>query len=277
MELVTGFAGTAHIDPVDTAHVHAASFGPGAYLLDTQNKLAAELETANKLVIDKGDLMIQGHHFTVIEPEDVALQSGVSGQKRNALVCAKYNKDANTGVETGSWVVKYGDSTTGTPTDPTVTTGDILDGGALVHEEPVYRIEYDGITPSYPILLLDEFTNNASFRDSISPVIVKCEPFTNNVPGTSTFECFAIPAFRMCFIRAHIDGAKGAHGSGTSWTVGTISDDEYKPKNNYDLYGSASNNAVISVFVWSDGQFVVKNQGLTSEGTSFSFSGFWSY
>lgn len=169
MELVTGFAGTAHIDPVDTAHVHAASFGPGAYLLDTQNKLAAELETANKLVIDKGDLMIQGHHFTVIEPEDVALQSGVSGQKRNALVCAKYNKDANTGVETGSWVVKYGDSTTGTPTDPTVTTGDILDGGALVHEEPVYRIEYDGITPSDPILLLDEFTNNASFRTSIDP------------------------------------------------------------------------------------------------------------
>lgn len=170
MELVTGFAGTAHIDPVDTAHVHAASFGPGAYLLDTQNKMAAELETANKLVIDKGDLMIQGHHFTVIEPEDVALQSGVSGQKRNALVCAKYNKDANTGVETGSWVVKYGDSTTGTPTDPTVTTGDILDGGALVHEEPVYRIEYDGITPSDPILLLDEFTNNAAFRDSIYQV-----------------------------------------------------------------------------------------------------------
>ena len=187
MELVTGFAGTAHIDPVDTAHVHAASFGPGAYLLDTQNKLAAELETANKLVIDKGDLMIQGHHFTVIEPEDVALQSGVSGQKRNALVCAKYNKDANTGVETGSWVVKYGDSTTGTPTDPTVTTGDILDGGALVHEEPVYRIEYDGITPSDPILLLDEFTNNASFRDSIS-LMPKCyigSKVFSNVTGTS--------------------------------------------------------------------------------------------
>lgn len=187
MELVTGFAGTAHIDPVDTAHVHAASFGPGAYLLDTQNKLAAELETANKLVIDKGDLMIQGHHFTVIEPEDVALQSGVSGQKRNALVCAKYNKDANTGVETGSWVVKYGDSTTGTPTDPTVTTGDILDGGALVHEEPVYRIEYDGITPSDPILLLDEFTNNAAFRDSIYQELPLDAFSTPNIRGNSRY------------------------------------------------------------------------------------------
>ena len=172
MELVTGFAGTAHIDPIDAAHLNAAGFGPDAYLLDTQNKLEASLETANKLVVDTGDLMIQGHHFTVIEPENIALQSGVSGQKRNALVCARYNKVEGTGVESASWIVKYGTATTGTPADPTVTSGDILDGNASVHEEPIFRIEYDGITPGDPILLVPEFQPASKFRDSISPIEV---------------------------------------------------------------------------------------------------------
>ena len=39
MELVTGFAGQAHVDPIDMAHVNAVAFGHDAYLLDTQNKL----------------------------------------------------------------------------------------------------------------------------------------------------------------------------------------------------------------------------------------------
>ena len=168
MELVTGFAGQAHVDPIDMAHVNAVAFGHDAYLLDTQNKLEPTLETANKLVVDTGDLMIQGHHFTVVQPEEIALQSGVSGQKRNALVCARYEKAEGTGVESASWIVKYGTATTGTPADPSVTTGNILDGVDSVHDEPIFRIEYDGITPGDPILLVPEFQSNAKFRDSIS-------------------------------------------------------------------------------------------------------------
>lgn len=167
MELVTGFAGQAHVDPIDMAHVNAVAFGHDAYLLDTQNKLKPTLETANKLVVDTGDLMIQGHHFTVVQSEKIALQSGISGQKRNALVCARYDKASGTGIETASWVVKYGTATTGTPTDPDVTTGNILDGVDSVHEEPIFRIEYDGITPGDPILLVPEFQSNAKFRTSI--------------------------------------------------------------------------------------------------------------
>ena len=170
MELVTGFAGQAHVDPIDMAHVNAVAFGHDAYLLDTQNKLEPTLETANKLVVDTGDLMIQGHHFTVVQSEEIALQSGVSGQKRNALVCARYEKAEGTGIESASWIVKYGEATTGTPADPEVTTGNILDGIDSVHEEPIYRIEYDGITPGNPILLVPEFQSNASFRTSIDPI-----------------------------------------------------------------------------------------------------------
>lgn len=180
MELVTGFAGQAHVDPIDMAHVNAAGFGHDAYLLDTQNKLEPTLETANKLVVDTGDLMIQGHHFTVVQSEEIALQSGISGQKRNALVCARYDKASGTGIETASWVVKYGTATTGTPADPSVTTGNILDGVDSVHEEPIFRIEYDGITPGDPILLVPEFQSAADYRDSISPSKATITELGNN-------------------------------------------------------------------------------------------------
>ena len=204
MELVTGFAGTAHIDPIDAAHLNVAGFGPDAYLLDTQNKLEASLETANKLVVGTGDLMIQGHHFTVIEPENIALQSGVSGQKRNALVCARYNKVEGTGVESASWIVKYGTATTGTPADPTVTSGDILDGNASVHEEPIFRIEYDGITPGDPILLVPEFQPASKFRDSISQ-FYQTEKQTVLINGTSnnlfSFDLDIPAGYMACALR----------------------------------------------------------------------------
>jgi hypothetical protein len=186
MELVTGFAGQAHVDPIDMAHVNAVAFGHDAYLLDTQNKLEPTLETANKLVVDTGDLMIQGHHFTVVQSEEIALQSGVSGQKRNALVCARYEKAEGTGVESASWIVKYGTATTGTPADPSVITGNILDGVDSVHDEPIFRIEYDGITPGDPILLVPEFQSNAKFRDSISQSEELDIPLSNVSAGSYT-------------------------------------------------------------------------------------------
>ena len=204
MELVTGFAGQAHVDPIDMAHVNAVAFGHDAYLLDTQNKLEPTLETANKLVVDTGDLMIQGHHFTVVQSEEIALQSGISGQKRNALVCARYEKAEGTGVESASWIVKYGTATTGTPADPSVTTGNILDGVDSVHDEPIFRIEYDGITPGDPILLVPEFQSNAKFRDSISQ-FYQTEKQTVLINGTSnnlfTFDLDIPAGYMACALQ----------------------------------------------------------------------------
>lgn len=234
MELVTGFAGQAHVDPIDMAHVNAVAFGHDAYLLDTQNKLEPTLETANKLVVDTGDLMIQGHHFTVVQSEEIALQSGVSGQKRNALVCARYEKAEGTGIESASWIVKYGEATTGTPADPEVTTGNILDGINSVHEEPIYRIEYDGITPGNPILLVPEFQSNASFRTSIdqrSKVFTGSKSF-GPISGTSVL-LFSAAEFEETFGRTYNnskdfvgvmngDGASSnCHVDGAQWSSGT--------------------------------------------------------
>lgn len=277
MELVTGFAGQAHVDPIDMAHVNAVAFGHDAYLLDTQNKLEPTLETANKLVVDTGDLMIQGHHFTVVQSEEIALQSGVSGQKRNALVCARYEKAEGTGVESASWIVKYGTATTGTPADPSVITGNILDGVDSVHDEPIFRIEYDGITPGDPILLVPEFQSNAKFRDSISQVSVTVTPYLSNVPNTSVFDCVAYPALRLCHLEATIPSRGKAYGQGTRFTMANV-DENYLPQRNVDLNCSCDGNIIPACGLWADGQIVfTAKTGTTSATASVTISGTWRY
>ena len=277
MELVTGFAGQAHVDPIDMAHLNAVAFGHDAYLLDTQNKLEPTLETANKLVVDTGDLMIQGHHFTVVQSEEIALQSGVSGQKRNALVCARYDKASGTGIETASWVVKYGTATTGTPADPSVTTGNILDGVDSVHEEPIFRIEYDGITPGDPILLVPEFQSAADYRDSISQVSVTVTPYLSNVPNTAVFDCVAYPALRLCHLEATIPSRGIAYGQGRRFTMANV-DENYLPQRNVDLYCSCDGNIIPACGLWKDGQIVfTAKTGTTSATASVTISGTWRY
>ena len=277
MELVTGFAGQAHVDPIDMAHLNAVAFGHDAYLLDTQNKLEPTLETANKLVVDTGDLMIQGHHFTVVQSEEIALQSGVSGQKRNALVCARYDKASGTGIETASWVVKYGTATTGTPADPSVTTGNILDGVDSVHEEPIFRIEYDGITPGDPILLVPEFQSAADYRDSISQVSVTVTPYLSNVPNTAVFDCVAYPALRLCHLEATIPSRGIAYGQGRRFTMANV-DENYLPQRNVDLYCSCDGNIIPACGLWEDGQIVfTAKTGTTSATASVTISGTWRY
>lgn len=170
LELVTGFAGKAHITSKQTALFNAALAGTGDYLLGTQSKLSAKMTTANKMTIQPGDVLMQGHHITSDSAATVTIESGASGYKRNDLVCIKYTKNASTGVESVAWVVKKGTATTGTAADPSYTKGDILNGGAATNEMPVYRVSLNGITPSAPVLLLEEFQSLDELRDSISPV-----------------------------------------------------------------------------------------------------------
>ena len=271
MELVTGFAGQAHVDPIDMAHLNAVAFGHDAYLLDTQNKLEPTLETANKLVVDTGDLMIQGHHFTVVQSEEIALQSGVSGQKRNALVCARYDKASGTGIESASWIVKYGEATTGTPADPEVTTGNILDGIDSVHEEPIYRIEYDGITPGNPILLVPEFQSNASFRTSIDQIEV---PVTAKNEQTASFECVAYPGLRLCFIVGSFTPYRSLS-AGTTNGFANVPN-EYKPISETALSVAKGGTPIASAWMTPEGELLVCAK-IDEINTNVSIAGFWRY
>ena len=168
MEIVVGFQGKEHVTAGQVGRILAGMAGSGTYVLETQNRLAATVVTANQVRVDTGDLVMQGRVATVETPETLTIESGVTGQKRRDLIVARYTMEASTSVEGIELAVVKGTPVSyGEPSDPEVSEGSILDGDSPV-EVPLYRITVDGLVPGTPEALLDTVPSVDSLRDSVS-------------------------------------------------------------------------------------------------------------
>lgn len=168
MEIVIGYQGKNHVTAGQVGRIMAGMAGSGTYVLETQNRLAATVVTANQVRVDTGDLVMQGRVATVETPETLTIESGVTGQKRRDLIVARYTMEASTAVEGIELAVVKGTPVSyGEPSDPEVSEGSILDGDSPV-EVPLYRVTVDGLTPGTPEALLETVPSVDSLRDSVS-------------------------------------------------------------------------------------------------------------
>ena len=179
VELIDGRAGKPHISGDDLGNFKAGFVGVEGYVLETENKLAATLESANKLTIDTGAAIMPttGRHVRITSPETVTIQSGTQGQKRNDLVVLRtVTSSDNTTVETASIVIIKGTPTTGTPTDPSITNGDLK----------LYRLSLDGISVGNPVPLFNVLTPLATLGASVDQLfLIRKETIVDSitVPG----------------------------------------------------------------------------------------------
>ena len=148
MELVTGHAGSNHISAADMASMYRGILTDDDCVLASGDKLACTMLDANTAEIGTGDCFIQAHHCRVDVAEQLTVESGSAGYKRNDLVVVRYTLGDGNVQDVYLTVVK-GTATVGTPSDPTLTTGDI-DGGAVLAEFALWRIPLDGITVGTP-------------------------------------------------------------------------------------------------------------------------------
>lgn len=170
MQIVTGYTGTAHIKSAHDRSRNAGVIGRGSYVLSTGNMLAAKMQTANTLRIVDGDLMLQGTHATIEAGthEDLAIDNGTQGMKRNDLVVARYERlSGEPKTESVTLRVIKGSPSSGAAADPDHVEGDVLKGD-LVAEMPLYRVPIDGITPGKPVPLFDVAPTIDALRDSLS-------------------------------------------------------------------------------------------------------------
>ena len=152
IELITGHAGSAHVSSADAGWLNAGTFGSGKYVLDTLNKLACNVQSANLVTIGTGDAVFEGRHVHVSSAESVAIDNGAQGVNRNDIVCIKYEYDSGTSEETASMAVVKGTAVSGTPSDPTIPSGSILSGSTTAYM-PLWRIPIEGITVGTPVAL----------------------------------------------------------------------------------------------------------------------------
>ena len=172
MELATGRQGKPHITSQQDRQKHQGIFGDGAYILNTGNMLAPEVQSSNKIHIKDGALMFQGALFTVKVGtyDEVTINNGNQGMKRKDLIVARYTYDSSDNIEAGEWAVIQGTPAADNPVVPEVTSGDIQAGDNVV-ECPVFVVNLDGINVTgvdiIPDMLPDMSMINADLAEKI--------------------------------------------------------------------------------------------------------------
>lgn len=167
LDIVYGFQGKDHVTAAQLGRLLAGTVGDGRYVLDTQNKLKAEMQTANKVRIGTGDLVMDGRFMTNEAYVELTVESGVSGQKRNDIVGVQYEKASGTGIETPDFAVLKGTATAGTPADPEYEAGNILEGSTTAFM-PLWRLPIDGLNVGEPVQLFEEIKSSKGIWDSVS-------------------------------------------------------------------------------------------------------------
>lgn len=146
MELVTGYKGYEHVTAEQLAELQAGIAGSSACILNIGEKMRAEAVNANNIRIFDGTALIYGRQCTIDagQHEDLTIDNGTPGYKRNDLVVFHYIKDVSTGVEDMRLKVVKG-GTGETAVDPEVNNRNIRDG-ATESEIPFLRICLNGLT-----------------------------------------------------------------------------------------------------------------------------------
>lgn len=168
MNLITGKAGAPHITSSDQGAMQAGLVGNDNYLLQgSDGKFpAVTMQSANKALIPVLNLVIEGRYARVTAAETVTIESGVTGQNRNDLICVKYTRGSNN-IETIALAVLKGTATSGTAADPTVPSGSILNNSGTVWI-PIARIPISGITAGTPVMLVKQLPPMSQLWDSVT-------------------------------------------------------------------------------------------------------------
>ena len=144
--LITGYAGKAHITSGGDGAVNAALFGKGRYVLDIGERFSYEIISNNLIRIKSGYAINQGRkiELSVNDYEELIIDNGLQGVKRCDLIAVTYEKNLETGIETAVMNVIKG--TSGDDyLDPEHTVGNILKGDAK-DDFLLYRVKINGLS-----------------------------------------------------------------------------------------------------------------------------------
>ncbi|MGM9683338.1 MAG: hypothetical protein ACI3XQ_07045, partial [Eubacteriales bacterium] len=147
MHLVTGHAGESHITPNDHAAFNSSIFNNKDFALG-ENAFPASIISNNTVRIGSGELLMRGRHVRISDGSysDLTIENGTQGNKRIDLIVVKYTRDSD-GVEECNLCVIKGTQTTGTPTTPAYSEGEISSGEEC--DMPLYSVYIDGLNISY--------------------------------------------------------------------------------------------------------------------------------
>lgn len=135
----------AHILAEDDAALYAGMLAQDS-VLNLGSKLKATVVSNNKVRISDGIILVGGHAGRIIKGdyEDMTINNGVSGQKRNDIIAARFIAGASGGADSYKLVVIQGRSGI-TAKDPAYTKGDLYNGDKQ-RDYPLWRVKIENLS-----------------------------------------------------------------------------------------------------------------------------------
>ena len=153
IELITGRAGTPHVDSSDMRALYAEIVGRTRYLLNDYDMGVAEMESANDCHLMPAELLVDGAHVRITgDGEVVHIDNGSSSYDDSRVETVSVEVVKGTPVNTG-----------GDARDPNMPSGSatILDGSTDVYI-PYVRVKLVGLVPQTPELIVKKIDYNLS-------------------------------------------------------------------------------------------------------------------
>lgn len=178
---------TADISASNFASIFNGLFGKSG-ILTAFNNLACTKLTDNSVQLDSGVYSLKGFLMEVEAGTvvNLAVDSGTAGQNRNDLVVAELVKNGGgTGVDTLSFKVVKGTSTSGTAVDPTLIQQDVNATG-VTRQEALYRVKFTGISIVEIEKLAGVIGNTTTLKEDIESIESIVESGGDDVEGYYT-------------------------------------------------------------------------------------------
>ena len=135
----------AHILAEDDAALYAGMLAQDS-VLNLGSKLKATVISNNKVRIADGVVLVGGHAARIVKGdyEDMTINNGVSGQKRNDIIAARFIAGASGGADSYKLVVIQGIAGT-IAKDPTYAKGDLYNGDKQ-RDYPLWRVKIENLS-----------------------------------------------------------------------------------------------------------------------------------
>ena len=130
MNLITGKLGQNHFTSTQHRNIFRSIVGNGSLIASNIGAgMATTVTGSNQISIADGLIFHHGCAFEIPfgSVETVEVSNGTQGYSRIDAIVLRWQKNSS-GIESASWVVVEGTPTTGTPTAPSITVGDMNEG-----------------------------------------------------------------------------------------------------------------------------------------------------
>ena len=208
MELVTGYAGKAHVTSYQDAAIQAGIVGVDNGVLSYVGQgMKAVATSANNIRIYDGVALIGGKAVVIDRDtyQDVAIANGTVGKYRNDIIYIKYTKDAFTGVESVTFDVKQG-AAGNSGIDPALTTNNLYSTGTLTSEIPFKRVRLNGLAIESVENMHDIVPSLSELNRKLPELVVAS---SSTISYTPDRDCKVLVTYEVC----------GWGFGGTTWQI----------------------------------------------------------